>query len=97
MAGPGGGSKAGVIGCGGSKLVCQLTLSRRARASAQLWRKKIFRRGRATVQAAINFSLWLMNIRVSVFAAWPADWRYVACWTARRVIERGVDGFSASA
>lgn len=31
-----------------------------------------------------------MNIRASVFAAWRAAWRCVACWIGNRVIERGV-------
>lgn len=63
----------------------QLTSSRRARASAQHRRAKIFRRGGANGRAATNISRTSMNNRASVFAAWRADWLCVACWIVKRV------------
>ena len=51
---------------------------------------KIWRRGPASGRAVTNFSAVPMTIRVSVFAAWRAARRYVACWIARRVIGHGV-------
>lgn len=70
----------------------QLTRSRRARASAQRRRAKIFRCGHAIGLVAMNFSRLPMNIRANVFAAWNADWRYVACWIARRATGRDAGG-----
>ena len=68
----------------------QLTRLSRARASAYRLRAKFFRASRAIGQVATSFSPFPMNIRASVFAVWRADWRYVACWIARRAIRRGV-------
>ena len=63
----------------------QLTRSRRARASAQRRRAKIFRRGRVIGLVAMSFSRFPMSIRASVFAVWRAVWLYGGCWIARRV------------
>ena len=68
----------------------QLTWLRRARASALRWSRKIYRGDHVIGRAATNNSSFPMNIRVSDFAAWRADWRYVACWIVKRVIGRGV-------
>jgi hypothetical protein len=70
----------------------QLTKSRRARASAQRRRAKIFRRGRVIGLVAMSFSRFPMSIRASVFAAWRAVWLYVGCWIARRVTGRDAGG-----
>ena len=75
----------------------QLTWIRRARASAQHQRVKIFRRGHAIGLVATSISPFPMNIRASDLAAWRAAWRYVACWIARRVIGRGVGACAVSA
>src|SRR5207302_4980026 len=74
-------------GCGKRR---QLTRSRRARASALRWSRKIYQGDHVIGRAATNNSSFPMNIRVSDFAAWRADWRYVACWIVKRVIGRGV-------
>lgn len=74
----------------------QLAKSRRARASAQRRRAKIFRRGRVIGLAATNFSPFPMNIRASAFAVWRAVWLYVGCWIARHVTGRDVGGCVAS-
>ena len=77
-------TRRGGIGSGGaSGKRRQLTRKRRARASAQRQRAKIFRRGRAIGRVATNFSRFRMNIRASVFAAWRAAWLCVACWIAK--------------
>jgi hypothetical protein len=68
----------------------QLTRIRRARASAWHRSPKIFRGGRAIGRVATSFLPFRMNIRASDFAAWRADWRYVACWIVKRVTGRGV-------
>ena len=64
----------------------QLPWKHRARASAQHLRVKILRRGGANGRVATNISLSSMSIRASDFAVWRADWRYVACWIAKRAI-----------
>jgi hypothetical protein len=69
---------------------CQLTLIRRARASALPRSLKIFRDGRAIGRVATSFLPFRMNIRASDFAAWRADWLCVAYWIGKRVIGRGV-------
>ena len=68
----------------------QLTWLCRTRASAQHQRAKIFRRGGANGRDATNHFRSSMNIRASVFAAWRAAWRCVACWIGSRVTARGV-------
>jgi len=70
----------------------QLTRNRRARASAQHRRAKIFRRGPVIDLVAMSFFRFPMNIRASTFAAWRAVWLYVGCWIARRVTGRDAGG-----
>jgi len=72
-------------GCVNAKRRRQLTWQRRARASAQQQRAKIFRRGAANGLVATNISRSSMNIRAGVFAVWHAAWLCVACWIARHV------------
>jgi hypothetical protein len=82
-------NKVGAIGSGSGKRR-QLARRSRARASAYSPAQEIFRAGRAVGLVVMNFSRLLMNIRASVFAAWPADWLCVACWIAKHAIRRGV-------
>jgi hypothetical protein len=70
----------------------QLTRICRARASALRRGRKIFRDGRALGLVVTSFSRCRMNDRASGFAAWRAGWLCVACWIAKRVIERVVVG-----
>ena len=94
----GGGNRASGIGSdGASGKRRQLTRRRRARASAQRRRAKIFRLGPAIGRVATSFSVLPTNIRASVFAVWRADWLYVACWIAKRVTERGASASVVSA
>jgi len=86
-----GANRIGVIDSGGgSAKRRQLTRRRRARASAYSPAEEILRAVRAVGLVAMNFSLLLMSIRASVFAAWNADWLCVACWIAKRGIRHGV-------
>lgn len=74
----------------------QLTRQCRARASAQPPRAKIFRRGGVNGLVVTNTFRSSMNIRTSDFAVWHADWRYDACWIARRGIANVVGACVAS-
>lgn len=89
MARNAGGNRAGGIASGGANGKSrQLTRIRHARASAQRLGAKILRHDPVIGRVATNFSSSSMNIRASVFAAWRAAWRYVACWIVRRGIGR---------
>jgi hypothetical protein len=91
MARSGGANSPGAIGSGsvnGKRR--QLTRMRRARASAYRPQAKIFRARHAIGRVATRFSPFRMNIRASVFAAWNADWLYVAFWIGNHAIKRGV-------
>jgi hypothetical protein len=92
-AGNGGGNKVNAIASGNETgKLRQLTRRRRARVSAHNRAAKIPPIGRAIGRAATSFLPFPMNIRASVFAAWCADWRCVACWTAKRATRHGVVG-----
>jgi hypothetical protein len=89
----GGGNKVNAIASGNETgKLRQLTRRRRARVSAHNRAAKIPPIGRAIGRAATSFLPFPMNIRASVFAAWCADWRCVACWTAKRATRHGVVG-----
>ena len=75
----------------------QLTLSRRARASALRRNLKIFRASRALGLVATSFSHFHMNIRASAFGVCRAAWRYVAYWTVNRATRRDDDACAVSA
>lgn len=87
----GGGNRAGGIASDGvsNSEPSQLTKLCRARASAQRPRVTILPGGLAIDRVAMSFSRSPMNIRASDSVVWPAGWRYVACWIAKRVIGRG--------
>lgn len=80
-------SSSGVIGNAvGNVRQRQLPRRRRARASAQPVRARIFANGCASGRAAMSRLSSSTRLRAGVFAVWPAGWRYDACWIARRGI-----------
>jgi hypothetical protein len=87
----GGGTRRGGIASGGaSGPARQLTPQRCARASAQHHRTKMVQRDGVNGRVAMNISMSSRNLPASVFAASPAAWLCVACWTERHVIGRVV-------
>jgi len=83
-----GGSSSGVTGSGVATGPGR-TRRRRAWASAQLVRAKIFWNGSVIGPVVTSCSGWRMLVPTGIFAVSYVAWRYGACWIARRGIDSG--------